>query len=119
MIDNSHNYPNTNNKGYYKIIGVHADTYDGVFGFGISLVCSGFDVAKPENFGKMRLLAISLQKHTFHSPTHISRISLSAQIGKLMRKVLNRSKKNVILVTEFCRLLQRMISRMSIVNTRN
>ena len=52
MIDNSHNYPNTNNKGYYKIIGVHANTYDGVFGFGISLVCSGFDVAKPENFGK-------------------------------------------------------------------
>lgn len=52
MIDNSHNFPNTNNKGYYKIIGVHANTYDGVFGFGISLVCSGFDVAKPENFGK-------------------------------------------------------------------
>lgn len=52
MIDNSHNYPNTNNKGYYKIIGVYANTYDGVFGFGISLVCSGFDVAKPENFGK-------------------------------------------------------------------
>ena len=52
MIDNSHNFPNTNNKGYYKIIGVYANTYDGVFGFGISLVCSGFDVAKPENFGK-------------------------------------------------------------------
>ena len=55
MIDNSHNYPNTNNKGYYKIIGVHANTYDGVFGSGISLACSGFDVAKPENFGKNEL----------------------------------------------------------------
>ena len=52
MIDNSDNFPNTNNKGYYKIIGVYATTYDGVFGFGISLVCSGFDVAKPDNFGE-------------------------------------------------------------------
>ena len=52
MIDNSDNFPNTNNKGYYKIIGVYATTYDAVFGFGISLLCSGFDVVKPENFGK-------------------------------------------------------------------
>ena len=52
MIDNSDNFPNTNNKGYYKIIGVYSTTYDGVFGFGVSLVCSGFDVVKPENFGK-------------------------------------------------------------------
>ena len=52
MIDNSDNFPNINNKGYYKIIGVYATTYDGVFGFGISLICSGFDVVKPENFGK-------------------------------------------------------------------
>ena len=52
MIDNSDNFPNINNKGYYKINGVYATTYDGVFGFGISLVCSGFVVAKPENFGK-------------------------------------------------------------------
>lgn len=52
MIDNSHNFPNTNNKGYYKIIGIYANTYDGIFDFGISLVCSGFDVVKPENFGK-------------------------------------------------------------------
>ena len=52
MIDNSDNFPNTNNKGYYKIIGVCATTYDAVFGFGISLICSGFDVVKPENFGK-------------------------------------------------------------------
>ena len=52
MIDNSDNFPNTNNKGYYKIIGVYATTYDGVFGFGVSLVCSGFDVVMPENFGK-------------------------------------------------------------------
>ena len=52
MIDNSDNFPNTNNKGYYKIIGVYPTTYDGIFGFGISLVCSGFDVAKPDNFGK-------------------------------------------------------------------
>ena len=52
MIDNSNNFPNTNNKGYYKIIGVYPTTYDGIFGFGISLVCSGFDVAKPDNFGK-------------------------------------------------------------------
>lgn len=52
MIDNSDNFPNTNNKGYYKIIGVCATTYDAVFGFGISLICSGFDVVKPENFGE-------------------------------------------------------------------
>ena len=52
MIDNSDNYPDTNNKGYYKINGVYATTYDAVFGFGISLLCSGFDVIKPENFGK-------------------------------------------------------------------
>lgn len=52
MIDNSDNFPNTNNKGYYKIIGVCATTYDAVFGFGISLICSGFDVVMPENFGK-------------------------------------------------------------------
>ena len=52
MIDNSDNFPDTNNKGYYKIIGVYATTYDAVFGFGVSLVCSGFDVVKPENFGK-------------------------------------------------------------------
>ena len=52
MIDNSDNYPDTNNKGYYKINGVYATTYDAVFGFGISLLCSGFDVVKPENFGK-------------------------------------------------------------------
>ena len=52
MIDNSDNFPNTNNKGYYKIIGVYSTTYDGVFGFGVSLVCSGFDVVMPENFGK-------------------------------------------------------------------
>ena len=52
MIDNSDNFPNTNNKGYYKIIGVYATTYDAVFGFGISLLCSGFDVVMPENFGK-------------------------------------------------------------------
>ena len=52
MIDNSNNFPNKNNKGYYKINGVYATTYDGVFGFGISLVCSGFDVAKPDNFGE-------------------------------------------------------------------
>ena len=52
MIDNSNNFPNKNNKGYYKIIDIYATTYDGVFGFGISLVCSGFDVAKPDNFGE-------------------------------------------------------------------
>ena len=52
MIDNSNNFPNENNKGYYKIIDIYATTYDGVFGFGISLVCSGFDVAKPDNFGE-------------------------------------------------------------------
>ena len=52
MIDNSDNFPDTNNKGYYKIIGVYATTYDAVFGFGISLLCSGFDVVMPENFGK-------------------------------------------------------------------
>ena len=52
MIDNSDNFPNTNNKGYYKIIGVCATTYDAVFGFGISLICSGFDVVKPDNFGE-------------------------------------------------------------------
>ena len=50
MIDNSNNFPNKNNKGYYKIIDIYATTYDGVFSFGISLVCSGFDVAKPDNF---------------------------------------------------------------------
>ena len=48
----SNNFPNKNNKGYYKIIDIYATTYDGVFGFGISLVCSGFDVAKPDNFGE-------------------------------------------------------------------
>ena len=52
MIDNSNNFPNKNNKGYYKIIDIYATTYDGVFGFGISLVCSGFDVVKPDNFGE-------------------------------------------------------------------
>ena len=52
MIDNSDNFPNKNNKGYYKIIDIYATTYDGVFGFGISLVCSGFDVVKPDNFGE-------------------------------------------------------------------
>ena len=52
MIDNSNNFPNKNNKGYYKIIDIYATTYDGVFSFGISLVCSGFDVAKPDNFGE-------------------------------------------------------------------
>ena len=52
MIDNSDNFPDTNNKGYYKINGVYATTYDAVFGFGISLLCSGFDVVMPENFGK-------------------------------------------------------------------
>ena len=52
MIDNSNNFPNKNNKGYYKIIDIYATTYDSVLGFGISLVCSGFDVAKPDNFGE-------------------------------------------------------------------
>ena len=52
VIDNSDNFPNKNNRGYYKIIDIYATTYDGVFGFGISLVCSGFDVAKPDNFGE-------------------------------------------------------------------
>ena len=53
MIDNSNNFPNTNNKGYYNIIGIYPTTYYDIFGFGISLVCSGFDVAKPDkNFGK-------------------------------------------------------------------
>ena len=118
MIDNSDNFPNINNKGYYKIIGVYATTYDAVFGFGISLLCSGFDVVKPENFGKMRLLAISLQKDIFNSPIHISRISSSLQIGKPTRVKLNHSKKNVILEMEFCRSSQRMSSRKSIVNTR-
>ena len=52
MIDNSNNFPNKNNKGYYKIIDIYATTYDSILGFGISLVCSGFDVAKPDNFGE-------------------------------------------------------------------
>ena len=66
MIDNSNNFPNKNNKGYYKIIDIYATTYDSVLGFGISLVCSGFDVAKPDNFGENEIAC------NFTTKTYIS-----------------------------------------------